>query len=207
MRLAPLDAFVTLLVGACVVVAVWFGASGAAGGSPRSTGFDLALSVHENTDPLKPPGLPAGASVDPETGWLTGIDLAPDDGDTPLMWDVLAVGNESTSGADVPAAIRALEGKTVVMAGFQMALYRLRDMREFLLVGSHYTCCFGRAPGFGDQVTVVLKRRGPGMDATAAPVRVRGTFRIRPQHLYEDGTGPLIALFEIVEAEAVPYDG
>ncbi len=88
-----------------------------------------------------------------------------------------------------------------------MALYDLRAMREFLLVGSHYTCCFGTPPGFGDQIRVALHPRLRGLDATPAPVRVAGTLRIHPEHLFEKGRGPLIGLFRIVDAEVVPYDG
>ena len=58
-----------------------------------------------------------------------------------------------------------------------------------------------------DQITVHLDPDAPRMDATARPVRVRGTFRVHPQYLHEGNQGPLIALFEIVGADAVVYDG
>jgi hypothetical protein len=38
-----------------------------------------------------------------------------------------------------------------------------------------------------------------------APLRVEGTFRLRPQNLRVDGSGPLIWLYEVVGARVVAY--
>ena len=158
-------------------------------------------------DPYNPPGLPAGASIDRETGLLVGLDLAPGEGVLTPGWTLLADGNEAARAADLPAEVRALDGKRVVLAGFMMALYALRDIREFALVGSHTKCCFGVPPGVGDQVIVTVPDGADGLELTLHPLRVEGTFRVRPQHLYRDGSGPLIWLYEVVDAQVVAYGG
>ncbi len=207
-----IDLGIACVVGLALLLVVGWGArtaleGGASQGRMTPPGFQRALRVHEGVDPLRPPGLPAGASIDPKTGRLSGLDVHAAAGERPVSWTVLAGGNAATTVADVPADLRALDGHVVVLVGFQMALYEVRAMSTFMLVGSHYTCCFGRPPGFGDQITVHLDPDAPRMDATARPVRVRGTFRVHPQHLHEGNQGPLIALFEIVGADAVVYDG
>ncbi len=202
-----LDAVIASLAGAAVFTAVWIGASQAEGPPRRSAAFERALSVHAGVDPLKPPGMPPGASVDPETGILIGVDLRPADGELGVPWSVLAPASAVETAADLPQDIQDLDGRRVVLAGFVMALYEIQAMRDFVLVGSHYTCCFGTPPGFGDQIRVALRRDHTRLDATPVPVRVAGTLKIDPEHLFEGGRGPLIGLFRIVDADVVPYDG
>jgi len=197
---------IAVLVGGLVLAGVWVGA-GRAAAPPRSAAFERALAVHAGVDPLKPPGMPSGARIDPDTGILVLTDLGAGEGEIALAWSALAPASQVSSAADLPASIRGLDGKRVVLAGFVMALYEVRAMRNFALVGSHYTCCFGTPPGFGDQIKVALRSGREGLDATPAPVRVVGRLEIHPEHLFEDGSGPLISLFRIVDAEAVPYDG
>lgn len=156
-------------------------------------------------DPYKPPGLPPGATIERETGYIAGLDLKPSAGHETPSWTVLAQGNGASRVEDLPAAVRALHGKQVVLAGFQYLLFSMRKIREFALVGSHTKCCFGIPPGVGDHVIVQLARGEPDAPLTLAPFRVEGTFRLRPQNLNEDGSGPLIWLYEVVGARAVPY--
>jgi hypothetical protein len=217
MKTRPLDALLVLGVGLCVFGAVFVGAR-AEGGAPAPSDRQRVLQPHgalleqgrnarKGVDPFRPPGLPPGVGIDPETGLMLGLDLKPADGEQAPSWALLAKANAVSKLADLPASVRALDGKRVVFGGFMMALYALRDIREFALVGSHTKCCFGIPPGVGDQIVVRIARRAEGLALTLAPLRVAGTFRIRPQHLYRDGSGPLIWLYEIVGARVVPYGG
>lgn len=209
------DRALILLVGAALCVALYAGAQAAWTPAapidrervPLPHGDLVAQGrlAREGIDPYNPPGLPAGTSIDPETGLIVGLDLEPDEGVATPGWPLLAEGNAVGSAEDLPQAVRELDGKRVALAGFMMALYALRDIREFALVGSHTKCCFGIPPGVGDQVVVHIARGDDGMDLTLAPLRVEGTFRVRPQHLYRDGSGPLIWLYEVVDARVVPY--
>ncbi|MDF1702541.1 MAG: DUF3299 domain-containing protein [Planctomycetota bacterium] len=175
--------------------------------NPHGTLTAAGRDARRGVDPFNPPGLPSGTTIDPETGLLRGLDLEASEGVLTPGWLELAEGNKALRAEDLPAAVRALDGQPVVLAGFMMALYAMRNIREFALVGSHTKCCFGIPPGVGDQVVVQLPREEPGIDLTLAPLRVEGIFRIRPQHLYRDGSGPLIWLYEVVDARAVPYGG
>ncbi len=211
-----LDALLIVAVGAVLLAVVYAGAR-AADQPPAPIDRERVAMPHgelgmrakgarAGIDPYAPPGLPAGASIDRDTGLLVGLDLAPSAGVQTPGWIVLAEANNAKGVEDLPEAVRALDGKRVVLAGFMVALYALRNIEEFALVGSHTKCCFGIPPGIGDQVVVRLPR-DEAIDLTLAPLRVEGTFRIKPQHLYRDGSGPLIWLYEVVDAQAVPYDG
>ena len=159
-------------------------------------------AARQGIDPLRPPGLPPGVTIDPTTGFLAGLGLEPREGEEVLTWHLLQPLNKVREAADVPEDLRALDGERVVMAGFLMPLYKLRDIRSFAFVGSHFTCCFERMPGLGDQVVVTLGDGAPSMQLTVKPIRVRGILRLKPKHWFESGKGPLLSVFEIEDAEA-----
>ena len=121
-------------------------------------------------DPLNPPGMPAGSRIDPETGYLAGVPLNPRPGETELPWALLAGANGLTDPAALSDPIKALDGKAVVLPGFLMPLYRWKAIREFALVGSHFTCCFDRPPGLGDAAIVKLAEDAPSMELTVRPL-------------------------------------
>lgn len=210
-----LDVLLIALVGAILLGSVYAGTQEAWAPAapidrervalPHGDLVQAAKGQRAGIDPYNPPGMPDGASIDRDSGYLVGLDLEAAEGVATPGWLLLAAGNAATKVGDLPAEIAALDGSRVVLAGFMMALYALRNIQEFALVGSHTKCCFGIPPGVGDQVIVKLPRGQDGIDLTLRPLRVEGTFRIRPQHLYRDGTGPLIWLYEIVDAQVVPY--
>ncbi len=212
-----LDRVLVVVIGLCVFGAVYAAARADEGARapidrqrvlmPHGALTAQGKDARKGVDPFRPPGLPPGVGIDPATGLMLGLDLKPANGEQAPAWGLLAEANAVRRLEELPASIRALDGKRVVFGGFMMALYALRDIREFALVGSHTKCCFGIPPGVGDQIVVRLARREGGLALTLAPLRVSGTFRIRPQHLYRDGSGPLIWLYEIVGARAVPYGG
>ena len=174
------------------------------GVDPHGLGRQVGRNARQGIDPLRPPGLPPGVTIDPTTGFLSGLGLAPRAGEEVLTWQRLQPLNEVTRVGQVPLALAQLDGRRVVMAGFLMPLYKLRDIDEFAFVGSHYTCCFERMPGLGDQVVVTLADGETPMQLTVKPIRVRGTLRLKPKHWYASGEGPLLSLFEIEDAEAAP---
>ena len=210
-----LDALLIVLVGAVLLGSVYAGTHASwepeapidrqRVALPHGELIQRAKGARAGIDPYNPPGMPAGASIDRDTGYLLGLDLEAAEGVETPGWTLLATGNEAMKAEELKPEIRALDGKRVVLAGFMMALYALRDIQEFALVGSHTKCCFGIPPGVGDQVIVKLPRGGDGIDLTLRPLRVEGTFLVRPQHLYRDGTGPLIWLYEVVDARVLPY--
>lgn len=210
--MSTFERLAVLVVGLLVAVGVYTGARTALSASrpdtskpsPNPHGLAMAAGVaaRKGIDPLRPPGMPEGARIDPETGFMIGLGLEAGPGESVVPWPRLAPANDVRSRAGLPPDVTALDGARVVMAGFLMPLYKLRDIDEFALVGSHYTCCFARPPGLGDQIIVKLAPGAARMQLTVRPLRVRGTLRIRPKHLLESGEGPLISLFEIDAAQA-----
>jgi hypothetical protein len=172
-----------------------------AGGDAHGRAFAAGASLRTDIDPLRPPGLPEGARVDPETGLVTGIDLRPAAGETAVAWTLLASADGVQSAEALPEEIRALAGRRVVMAGFVMPLYEIDDFREFLLVGSHYACCFGRPPGLGGMALVRIADGQPAVKPVLAPMRISGRLVIRERRSRD---GDLLLLFHLDEARAAP---
>lgn len=201
------------VLGCALLVAIYVGARSAvrptttAGSDPTPENphglvLDAGVALRRGVDPLNPPGMPAGARIDPATGQLAGVTLSPAVGEHVLDWVALGRADGATGMADVPADLRALDGRPVLVPGFLMPLYAMRDIREFALVGSHYTCCFGTPPGLGGQILVTLRDGETGRELTVKPLWVRGTLRLRELRLHEGADAPLVSLFEIVDARA-----
>jgi hypothetical protein len=173
---------------------------------PHGLGLEAGRAARAGIDPLRPPGLPEGVTIDPATGFLTGLGLQLEEDEQRLPWAELTSLNDVTRMADLPPEIARLDGRRVVMAGFLMPLYKLRDIREFAFVGSHYTCCFQRRPGLGDQIVVQLAPNEPALQLSIKPLSVRGVLRLKPRHWYESGAGPLLSVLEIEDARATPLE-
>lgn len=93
-----------------------------------------------------------------------------------IEWSVIN-GYEYVEGLkNLPAAVRALDGKTVVLRGFLTPLYEFDDIHEFILVANHMSCCFGVPAGLSGQVQVKVAGER-GLPNTSEPIEVRGTFR------------------------------
>lgn len=138
-------------------------------------------------DPFRPPGLPEGVTIDPETGLMVGFTPRGTDGTTFVTWTSLVGPDYQQPVAELPEHLRALEGKQVSMIGFMVAIYKPTDMREFLLVGSHLACCFGQIPGPEGIVEVATSEAQGLVDATYEPVLVRGRLALDP--IVEQGRG------------------
>ena len=169
---------------------------------PHGLGLEAGRAARSGIDPLRPPGLPDGVVIDPKTGFLSGVGLDVREGERALSWDKLSPLNEITKLGQIPLDVARLDGQAVVMAGFLMPLYKLRDIDEFAFVGSHFTCCFERPPGLGDQIIVKLSPKAARMTLTIKPIYVRGRLVLEPTHLLSSGKGPLLSVFEIQGAEA-----
>lgn len=209
----PFDRIAVCLVGIAIVAAVFVSASrtlhtdpAGAFALPRSANPHGAFETgrREGVDPLKPPGLPEGVTIDPATGLLSGARLDAGPGERAVPWERLRPADGVEAASALPPAIDALAGETVVMAGFLMPLYELSAIREFLLVGSHYACCFGTPPGLGGMAMVRLAPGAAALQPMLEPLRVRGRFAIRERRRGPEPGEPLLLLFEIQDAEAAP---
>jgi hypothetical protein len=83
--------------------------------------------------------------------------------------------------AQIPAAVRKLDGQKVVLTGFMLPT-KLHEgfATEFLFLGSSQLCCFGTAPALNDWIAVTMKKEGlpPVQDV---PMALAGRLRIEPQ--------------------------
>jgi hypothetical protein len=131
----------------------------------------------------------AGVVNDP----LGAIRIVEEPGSMMLRWERLKTYDYQPGLANLPEEIRALDGKTVTMAGFLLPLYEFEDIHEFALVGNHWSCCFGQPPTLNGVVTVKLAASAPGLPNTAEPIRVVGTFRAKETK----ESGYVISIFEI----------
>jgi hypothetical protein len=93
--------------------------------------------------------------------------------------------------AQVPAAVRKLDGEKVLLTGFMLPT-KLTDgfATEFLFLSSSQLCCFGTQPALNDWIAVTMRAEGlpPVQDV---PMALAGRLRVRPQ--WTDGV--LTALY------------
>ena len=84
----------------------------------------------------------------------------------------------------MPKEVRELDGKKVLMTGFMLPIDEVENIKEFLLVQSLWSCCYGQPPDINGIVRVVMKgdRR---IDYQFDPIKVVGTFEI--EATLEDG--------------------
>jgi hypothetical protein len=142
--------------------------------------------------------LPDGVGLDPQTLRLVGLDLQPFPGSELLAWETL-LGYEYQEGLEgLPEAVKALDGKRVTMAGFLLTLYEFDDIKDFSLVASHWSCCFGMPPGLNGWVHVTLAAGQAGLPNTAEPIKIAGTFRVRE----EQEAGYVVSIYGLEDAEA-----
>jgi hypothetical protein len=179
----PLVLVGTLVVGLLLV----YGVATAGGDEPVPAPAPAAppTPAVPAAPPVRPlPPSPAGAGV------ATSSDA--------LSFDVLTSYDYVKGMANLPDAIKALDGKTVTMRGFLLPLYEFDDIHEFVLVANHMSCCFGIPSGMNGQVYVKLAGAGRGLPNTNEPIEVRGTFHAREREV----EGYVLSIYEVVDATA-----
>ena len=143
-------------------------------------------------------GLPAGVTFDPITGLLVGVALEGDANTTPVTWEVLKSYEYEAGLKNLPEDVAKLDGKQVVMLGFQMASYEYDDIREFYLVASHWSCCYGVPAGINGAVHINLADKSPSLSLTNRPLKIVGTLRVREMK----DSGIVMAIYSLEDAKA-----
>jgi hypothetical protein len=142
----------------------------------------ITLSCKPKPDaPSRTQASTATSAIPTEDGFLRiGFDILSDfKYDTYEVYDEATGGRPLTKSDDViPSAIKAHDGKRVVVKGFIMPL-RLKKGRvtEFLLYRDQAACCFGKAAKMNHYMRVTMKGEGfpPGSTVTH---KVYGTLRV-----------------------------
>ena len=77
----------------------------------------------------------------------------------------------------MPKRIKDLAGKKVMMTGFMLPIDEVQNIKEFLLVQSLWSCCYGQPPDIHGIVRVVMPK-GKTTDYFFDPLKLVGTFKI-----------------------------
>jgi len=77
----------------------------------------------------------------------------------------------------MPKRIKELSGKKVLMTGFMLPIDEVQNIKEFLLVQSLWSCCYGQPPDIHGIVRVVMPK-GKTTDYFFDPLKVIGTFKV-----------------------------
>ncbi len=101
-------------------------------------------------------------------------------GEEPFAIDIHDLGGwivDENEEQPVPDYILDLEGKEFIMRGFMMPDIDFEHIRQFHLVRSLYSCCFGAPPRLNEIVRVSLADKD-GMEYTYNTVEVRGRLQV-----------------------------
>ena len=77
----------------------------------------------------------------------------------------------------MPKRIKELSGKKVLMTGFMLPIDEIQNIKEFLLVESLWSCCYGQPPDIHGIVRVVMPK-GKTTDYFFDPLKIVGTFKV-----------------------------
>jgi len=77
----------------------------------------------------------------------------------------------------MPKKVKDLHGKKVLMSGFMLPIDDVKDIKEFLLVQSLWSCCYGQPPDINGIVRVVMPK-GKTTDYFFDPLKIIGTFKV-----------------------------
>jgi hypothetical protein len=77
----------------------------------------------------------------------------------------------------MPKRIKEMSGKKVLMTGFMLPIDEIQNIKEFLLVESLWSCCYGQPPDIHGIVRVVMPK-GKTTDYFFDPLKIIGTFKV-----------------------------
>jgi hypothetical protein len=110
-----------------------------------------------------------------------------------------------SSQSQLPAGIRALNKKKVVIKGFAIPVKLQRGYTsEFLLVKDHSMCCFGRMPRMNEWISVAMPEGCPlRFSHIEIPLHVAGVLEVGEQYI----DGELISIYRLAaESVSGPLD-
>lgn len=143
--------------------------------------------ANEEVDPPKPKGTDpadiaamrsAEAMLDAErklrdqikSGKIKGLDQI-------LPFDELTSWPYEDGLKGMPKRVKDLNGKKVLMTGFMLPIDEVQNIKEFLLVQSLWSCCYGQPPDINGIVRVVMPK-DKTCDYYFDPIKIIGTFKV-----------------------------
>ena len=97
--------------------------------------------------------------------------------DKSLPFDELASWPYEDGLKGMPKRVKDLDGKKVMMTGFMLPIDEVEKIKEFLLVQSLWSCCYGQPPDINGIVRVVMPK-GKTTDYFFDPLKIVGTFKV-----------------------------
>jgi hypothetical protein len=128
-----------------------------------------------------------------KAGKITGLDKI-------LPFDELTSWPYEDGLKGMPKRIKDLSGKKVMMTGFMLPIDEVQNIKEFLLVQSLWSCCYGQPPDIHGIVRVVMPK-GKRTDYFFDPLKIVGTFKVEATML--DGYCVDIFQLEVESLEAI----
>lgn len=105
-----------------------------------------------------------------KSGKITGLDQI-------LPFDELTSWPYEDGLKGMPKRVKDLDGKKVLMTGFMLPIDEVQNIKEFLLVQSLWSCCYGQPPDINGIVRVVMPK-GKKTDYFFDPLKIIGTFKV-----------------------------
>ncbi len=196
---------IVLLLGLGVAaLLLWFQGVEDAAEAATPTAEEAGIMATGGSFALPQLALPPGLRVDPATGLLMGVQLPQIEGVKGVTWELLRTYEYQPGLEGMPDEIKSLDGQKVVMIGFLMTLFQYDDIKDFHLVASHWSCCYGVPPGLDGAVRVRLDEKAEGLPNTIKPVRVIGTLRVK--EVREEDSDIVWAIYSMEADEAVILD-
>jgi len=84
----------------------------------------------------------------------------------------------------LPKTVKKLDERKVMMTGFMLPIDQVENIKEFLLVQSLWSCCYGQPPDINGIVRVVMKGKTT-TDYQFDPIKIVGDFKV--EAAIEDG--------------------
>ena len=100
----------------------------------------------------------------------------------------------------MPKRLNKPNVKKVMMTGFMLPIDEVENIKEFLLVQSLWSCCYGQPPDINGTVRVVMQGKSR-LDYKFEPIKIIGTFKIKPT--IEDGFCVDIYQLETTNVEVI----
>ena len=197
------DTVFLVVLGAAVLL-LWFQGVEDAADAATPSAEEAGIMATGGSFSLPQLALPPGLRVDPATGLLMGVTLPQIEGVKGVTWELLRTYEYRPGLEGMPDSIQKLDGQKVVMIGFLMTLFQYDDIKDFHLVASHWSCCYGVPPGLDGAVRVRLGAGEEGLPNTIKPIRVIGTLRVK--EVKEEESDIVWAIYSIDDAEAVILD-
>jgi hypothetical protein len=144
----------------------------------------LSRDLYRRLPKAGPATYDGSASGGGHTGMLRAAPtFTPPPGYETVAWSTLG-GFEYSEGMKLPDAVTKLNGKKVALAGYMMTLDEVENIREFLIVESLWSCCFGVPPNVNQVILIKIEGRR-GTEYSSLPVMIAGTLDVGEK--IEDG--------------------